>query len=39
VGRFAARTTTTAAKTDSLATQMRMLHEDVIARIALLQRG
>ena len=27
------------AKTDGLATQMRMLHEDVIARIALLQEG
>jgi hypothetical protein len=27
------------AKTDGLATQMRILHEDVIARIALLQEG
>ena len=27
------------AKTDGLAVQMRMLHEDVIARIALLQDG
>ena len=27
------------AKTDSLGVQMRMLHEDVIARIALLQEG
>jgi hypothetical protein len=26
-------------KTDGLATQMRLLHEDVIARIALLQEG
>jgi hypothetical protein len=26
-------------KTDSLAAQMRMLHEDVIARIALLHEG
>ena len=35
----AVRTDTLEAKTDGLAVQMRMLHEDVIARIALLQEG
>ena len=35
----AVRTETLEAKTDGLAVQMRMLHEDVIARIALLHEG
>ena len=36
---MAAGFATAEAKTDGLAVQMRMLHEDVIARIALLQEG
>jgi hypothetical protein len=35
----AVRTDTLEAKTDGLAVQMRMLHEDVIARIAVLHEG
>jgi phage host-nuclease inhibitor protein Gam len=36
---MAARFASAEGKTDGLATQMRLLHEDVIARIALLQEG
>ena len=36
---LATKTDRLEAKTDGLAVQMRMLHEDVIARIALLQEG
>ena len=36
---IAVKTDRLEARTDGLATQMRVLHEDVIARIALLQEG